>query len=136
MAGGSVASMGFLTFLRGQAPVPVPVKQTSDYFIVAGREHHQSELKRLARRRGWSLPEKVGYRYGLREYVALVPEPDNPHDKRAIMIQAERMCLGYVPRGETARFHREIRAADAAYLTAEAVFWRDPKGRWAVRVLC
>lgn len=37
-----------------------------------------------------------GYRYG----VTLVPEPKNPHDKNAVMVQINGNKVGYIPREE------------------------------------
>lgn len=36
----------------------------------------------------------------------LVPEPDNPHDPNAIMVQADGRCIGYVPKGSTSHIRK------------------------------
>lgn len=37
---------------------------------------------------------------------ALVPEPDNPVDPNAIMVQANGLCIGHVPKGSTAHIRK------------------------------
>lgn len=37
---------------------------------------------------------------------ALVPEPDNQYDPNAIMVQAEGLCIGYVPKGSTSHVRK------------------------------
>jgi hypothetical protein len=43
--------------------------------------------------------------------LALVPEPDNPHDRRAIRIEAYGHHLGYVPRSDNRPLFRLLRQA-------------------------
>lgn len=41
------------------------------------------------------------YQYDFYVKAGLVPEPDNPYDPNAIMVQADGLCIGYVPKGST-----------------------------------
>lgn len=47
------------------------------------------------------LDERV-WQYQFFVKAALVPEPDNEYDPNAIMVQADGLCVGYVPKGSTA----------------------------------
>lgn len=85
-------------------------------FNIAGVTHdgRQETLKRIL-----EPGHQVLKSYGT---VRLIPEPENPHDEKAIAVyarvpgeHAEELQLGYVPRKLTARLHgmmkeREIEA--------------------------
>lgn len=47
------------------------------------------------------------------EALALVPEPDNPHDANAIRIEARGQQIGYVPRSENGPMMRLLRQGAA-----------------------
>jgi len=51
------------------------------------------------------LDEKV-WQYTFDVKAALVPEPDNPDDPKAIMVQANGLCIGYVPKGSTGHIRK------------------------------
>lgn len=51
------------------------------------------------------LDEPV-YQYDFIVKGALVPDPDNEYDPNAIMVQANGLCIGYVPRGSTAHVRK------------------------------
>lgn len=51
------------------------------------------------------LDERV-WRYDFNVSAALVPEPDNEYDPNAIMVQANGLCVGYVPKGSTAHIRK------------------------------
>lgn len=48
------------------------------------------------------------YRYEIdvKANLDLVPEPDNEYDPNAIMVQADGLCIGYVPKGSTAHIRK------------------------------
>lgn len=46
--------------------------------------------------------------------AALVPEPDNPHDRHAIAVVSETGRLGYLPRDTAQAYGRSMRALQAA----------------------
>jgi hypothetical protein len=84
--------------LAAAAPRPATAA-VRDYdlylFPVAGFRFHD----------GPSLLERI--RVGMP--LALVPEPDNPHDRRAIRIEAYGHHLGYVPRSDNRPLARLLR---------------------------
>lgn len=51
------------------------------------------------------LDERV-WQYQFFVRAALVPEPDNQYDPNAIMVQADGLCIGYVPKGSTAHIRK------------------------------
>lgn len=46
------------------------------------------------------------YQYDFYVKAGLVPEPDNPYDPNAIMVQADGLCIGYVPKGSTSHVRK------------------------------
>lgn len=58
---------------------------------VAGESHYQEALRELCPRTG---AEEVR----CEALAALVPEPDNPHDPNAVIVQIEGRLVGYLPR--------------------------------------
>ena len=61
------------------------------------------------------LDERV-YKYSFFVKAALVPEPDNEYDPNAIMVQADGLCVGYVPRGSTAHIRKLMESGRIEYL--------------------
>jgi hypothetical protein len=62
------------------------------------------------------------------EALALVPEPDNPHDADAIRIEARGQHIGYVPRSENGPMMRLLRQGASITGRIERV---DPdQGLW------
>ncbi len=51
-------------------------------------------------------PEERVWQYEFHAKGALVPEPDNEYDPNAIMVQADGLCIGYVPKGSTAHVRK------------------------------
>lgn len=51
------------------------------------------------------LDERV-WQYQFFVKASLVPEPDNEYDPNAIMVQADGLCIGYVPKGSTAHVRK------------------------------
>lgn len=50
--------------------------------------------------------EERVWQYEFDPQGALVPEPDNQYDPNAIMVQAEGLCIGYVPKGSTSHVRK------------------------------
>ena len=69
-----------LTFLRG-----------NELVNVAGESHYQEALRALT---GTDGSEAVR----IEVEAALVPEPENPHDPNAVMVQIRERLVGYLPR--------------------------------------
>lgn len=68
---------------------------------VVGESHYQGVLARLS-----GAPRHGEHRY---ECTALlVLEPDNPHDPKAVMVQVDGECVGYLSRQNARRFGPKI----------------------------
>ena len=46
------------------------------------------------------------YEYEFYAHPALVPEPDNPHDRNAIRVEADGVHIGYIKSGSTAHVRK------------------------------
>ena len=68
------------TFLRGRQLINV-----------AGESHYQEALRELAGTAGGDVVR-------IEVEASLVPEPDNPHDPNAVMVQISERLVGYLPR--------------------------------------
>lgn len=95
------------------APAP-SVKRTTtvERVHVRGVDHYGKNIESV----GWENPDysltkrelqedfegdRV-YKYTFDVKADLVPEPDNEYDPNAIMVQANGLCIGHVPKGSTA----------------------------------
>jgi hypothetical protein len=86
-----------------------------DLVPVVGTSHYQPALIELSGRHG---AEEIR----VEKVAALVPEPDNPHDPKAIAVQIEGRLVGYLSRDENPRWqdvvamlaeHDHVAAAEA-----------------------
>lgn len=112
-----------LPLLAAAPPAVVAAGPVRDYdlylFPVAGFRFHD----------GPALLERI--RVGMP--VELVPEPDNPHDQRAIRVQAYGHHLGYVPRADNGPLGRLL--AQGAPVRARVIGVRPDGESWdALRV--
>jgi hypothetical protein len=75
---------------------------------VVGESHYQGAL--------WAATglANTGQRVDFECIAELVPEPDNPHDPRAIMVQVQGRCVGYLSRGSARLYGKRIREMRAA----------------------
>jgi hypothetical protein len=75
---------------------------------VVGESNYQTAL--------WAATgvENRGQRVGVECIAELVPEPDNPHDPRAIMVRVDGQCVGYLSRGVARRYGKRVREMRAA----------------------
>ena len=64
---------------------------------VAGESHYQEALREIVGSRG---PGEVA----VDTEAVLVPEPSNPHDPKAVMVQIDRKLVGYLPREEAVAY--------------------------------
>lgn len=71
---------------------------------VVGESHYQEALHLLC---GRKADEAIHF-----ECIAgLVPEPSNPHDPNAVMIQIEGRCVGYLSRHDAVAYSEAVRLA-------------------------
>lgn len=103
--------MGLLRRLVGTKDSTTPV-EGEDYWAkydgtrrlsVVGESNYQEALVRLS-----GCPATGEHKFDCS--AVLVPEPTNPHDPRAVMVQVERECVGYLSRHNAARFGPKVRA--------------------------
>lgn len=75
---------------------------------VVGESNYQDAL--------WAAAgvENTGQRVAVECIAELVPEPDNPHDPKAIMVRVNGQCVGYLSRGVARRYGKRVRAMTAA----------------------
>jgi hypothetical protein len=99
------------------APVPEPKKATTTERIhVRGLDHYTDNIKAVARENpDYDLtkhelieecPDEKVWQYYFNVNGDLVPEPDNPYDPNAIMVQANGLCIGHVPKGSTSHIRK------------------------------
>jgi hypothetical protein len=94
------------------APAPEPKKATTTERIhVRGLDHYTDNIIAVAKENpDYDLtkrelieecPDEKVWQYYFNVKGDLVPEPDNPYDPNAIMVQADGLCIGHVPQGST-----------------------------------
>ena len=84
--------MARLTFLRG-----------GELVNVAGESHYQEALQELTGTDGTSEIRQDAE-------AVLVPEPSNPHDPNAVMVQIDERLVGYLPRAAAVAYASMIAA--------------------------
>lgn len=70
---------------------------------VVGESHYQGAV--------WAATglQNTGARVGVECIAELIPEPNNPHDPRAIMVQVNGECVGHLSRGVARVYGKRIR---------------------------
>jgi hypothetical protein len=84
---GNVASPG-----AGQLPSAM---DGYGYLSVVGESQYQPALQQIAQR-------------GRTHWAKLVPEPGNPFDSNAVMVEIDGQTVGYLSRGEARRYQRRL----------------------------
>jgi hypothetical protein len=79
-----------------------------NFMAVAGESHYQETLSRI---RAVCVPGAEG-RPSFP--VALIPEPNNPHDANAIAVVSAAGRVGYLPRDDAPRYRATMRALQEA----------------------
>lgn len=74
---------------------------------VVGESHYQETLARLS-----DAPSHGEHRHGCT--ALLVLEPDNPHDPKAVMVQVDGECVGYLSRHNARRFGPKVQTMTEA----------------------
>lgn len=102
------------------APAPAPAvpkkATTSERVHVRGLDHYTDNIIAVAsenpdydltkRELIEECPDEKVWQYYFNVKGALVPEPDNPYDPNAIMVQANGLCIGHVPKGSTGHIRK------------------------------
>jgi hypothetical protein len=101
--------MGFLDRLRGTRPAPVvkamALHLEGDELIAAvGESHYQPALHAAS---GARLGEVVAFDC----LAVLVPEPDNPYDANAVMVQVDANLVAYLSREDAASYRSAVQSA-------------------------
>lgn len=99
------------------APAPVVKRTTTvERVHVRGVDHYTKNVESVGfENPDYSLSkrelqedfegERV-YQYTFDVKADLVPEPDNEYDPNAIMVQANGLCIGHIPKGSTAHIRK------------------------------
>lgn len=110
--------MGFFRRNRGHTGSPTePGPQVAEAVIfddadctelvhVVGESHYQDALRSICGSHQW---EDVSYDC----LAALVPEPSNPYDRNAVMVQINAFCVGHLSHSDAVRYRRLIDEAAA-----------------------
>ena len=117
--------MGFFSSLFSRKADPAPQAKAPDAKVVthkvAGANYHQKELLAMGRKNpDYELGKRdllKKWRAGVTVYeytfspkkAELVPEPENPHDPKAIKVLVDGVHVGYIKAGSCAHIHRLIR---------------------------
>ena len=117
--------MGFFSRLFSRNVQPAePVKAPDTKVVshsVAGTSYHQKELLAMGKKNpDYNLTKRellkqwpdgvLVYEYTFNPKKAeLVPEPDNPHDPKAIKVLVDGVHVGYIKAGSCAHVHRLLR---------------------------
>ena len=98
---------------------------------VAGEWYRRDALRELFSREGALSPEGAE----LRHPAALVPDPTNPYDSRAVAVFVQGFHVGYMERPDAARYHQVIAgmSADGVHTIVRSRQWVRAKGKelWA-----
>jgi len=71
---------------------------------VVGESNYQAAIRKAC---GW----KPGAETRFECMAELIPEPSNPYDSNAVMVQIDGACVGYLSRSDAVKFGPAIRAA-------------------------
>lgn len=100
-------------------------------FEVAGEWYRRDHLRELFSRAGALSPEGAE----LHHQAALVPDPTNPYDRRAVAVYVEGLHVGYLERSDAARYHEAIANswANGVQVTVRSRQWVRASGHelWA-----
>lgn len=125
--------MGLFDFLKKPAP---PKNQTitgnliTETYSVAGVQYYRDDIHKLAvRNELWkkqtSLLLKDGksgkriFRYNfINKPVKLIPEPKNPHDKNAVIVQIAGEKVGYIPAESALHVKAILSKHDVKYISS------------------
>ena len=78
----------------------------TELVYVVGESHYQDALRSICGSHQW---EDVSYDC----LAALVPEPSNPYDRNAVMVQINALCVGYLSRSDAVGYRPLIDEAAA-----------------------
>ncbi len=149
--------MGFFSRLRPSKAEPAAPVQAQDTKLVghgvAGTNYHQKELQAMGKiNPDYALDKRslvkrwpdgvTVYEYTFSPKKAeLVPEPENPHDPKAIKVLVDGVHVGYIKAGSCAHIHRLLRENRIQSITPQilggkykAVYCFDGYDRRAGRV--
>lgn len=125
--------MGLLRRVLGldNSATPVEAVEGEDYWAkydgtrklsVVGESHYQEALMRVS-----GAPPSGEHRHDCT--ALLVLEPDNPHDPKAVMVQVDGECVGYLSRPESPRSAWHSSAEVTTIRTSAFLCGSDTTGR-------
>ena len=111
--------MGILSHIF-KKPEPVKNDKKAVRHSVAGTSFHQDAILAMGKKNpDFTFTKRDLFKRGLEEPVyeytfspkkaELVPEPENPHDPKAIKVLVDDVHVGYIKAGSCAHFHKLIR---------------------------
>lgn len=98
-------------------------------FEVAGEWYRAASLRELFERHAKISDTGAEIRLA----AALVPDPTNPYDKRAVAVFVDGLHVGYMERPDAARYHAPIAALTGGQLRVSSRQWLrgTPEDTWA-----
>lgn len=117
-----VLSKTTATAPENEQPVMSSVHQSIENFHVAGTSYHEHEIEELGYENpDYEMSKSEIVECGLEDEriyklnfapttVELVPEPENPHDSKAIMVLVDGSHVGYIKKGSTSRVRNLLSA--------------------------
>ena len=115
---------------QGAEKQPEPCLKTESH-QVAGVDHYAKAVMAMAKpnpdyrktqaamqREGCIYSTIYAYKWPLCK-ADLVPEPENPHDPKAIKVLADGRLIGYIKKGSCAHIHKLIREDRIERMTCE-----------------
>ena len=122
--------MGFLSFLKPAAKQQDDSPWQEETFSVVGVDYCMTGIKKLAEANpDWKLPAKALaeqdklmhkiFRYNfIHKPLELIPEPSNPHDKNALMVQINGQKVGYISREENVHVKKILKQRRILFTSA------------------
>lgn len=112
-----------------ESPKPTTGDRQGETHKVAGTSYRQEAIKTLGVKnpdfaktkqalRDAGLTDEWIYEYEFApQHVELLPEPDNPHDPKAIKVVVDGVHIGYIKAGSCAHVHKLLGADRIARIT-------------------
>jgi hypothetical protein len=88
-------------------------RDCTELVAAVGESHYQDALRSLCGNQRW---EDVQFDCT----AVLVPQPTNPHDPNAVMVQVDATLVGYLSRGDAINYQALIREATPRLIHCEA----------------
>lgn len=126
--------MGIFNRLMGR-PSNLPLIEGDEVVTLPDSRATQRALKARAKREGWTLPDKVGERYGYPTHVTLVRDETRPDGWRNVVkFQVFGVFLDTWYGEDATPLLRKLDKAGVDAGDLEATMYRGQGGIWRIRV--